>query len=388
MNRISNRIVLFGLVIAVFFLAFLWQYINYYQFFGILFIPWLFSVKGRIRVRWILYFVAILFSAIVGVSPVESLKWFYMFVLITLYSAAVKKTQGYRHLVLDAFFYCSIFHCFFILLQYFNPTLAIIFIKALVPPEVAETSSIGAYLTSGVCTGVAGEAAFAMLYSSYVFFYGFIKYVSGKKKKYTPFILLGLVCVLLNGKRIAIVINVVTAFVSYYLLIKSSKRQTGNVLTIGIVLAIIIGIIAYTDLGSIIIEKNSELAESGDITNGRADLNAHMLKIFEGNPIFGIGPFCTSMYVGEFLGHNIYMTTLSENGLIGFICLCMLLLLNIRDSFKRFKCGDHSVYMYVSIYIQIFFIVYGFTGNPLYGSQFLITYIIFSINENRNTYLS
>ena len=113
-----------------------------------------------------------------------------------------------------------------------------------------------------------------------------------------------------------------------------------------------------------------------------------MLRIFEGNPILGIGPFCTSLYAGEFLGHNIYLTTLSENGLIGLICLSVLLLLNIKDSFTRFKSGDHSVYMYVSIYIQIFFILYGFTGNPLYGSQFLITYIIFSINENRNSNLS
>lgn len=388
MNQVGNKIVLFGLIIAVFFLAFFWRYINYYQFLGLLFVPWFFSAKGVVKKRWILYFIAILFSSIVGVNPVESLKWFYMFVLITLYSAAVKKTYGYRHIILDAFFYCSIFHCFFIMLQYFNPALATIFIKALVPPDVAESSSIGAYLISGVCTGIAGEAAFAMLYSSYVFFYGFIKYVSEKKKIYIVFILLGLVCILLNGKRIAIVINAVTAFVSYYLLIRSSKRQAGNLVTIGIVLAIIIGIATYTDLGSIIMEKNSELAESGDITNGRADLNAHMLRIFEGNPILGIGPFCTSLYAGEFLGHNIYLTTLSENGLIGLICLSALLLLNIKDSFTRFKSGDHSVYMYVSIYIQIFFILYGFTGNPLYGSQFLITYIIFSINENRNSNLS
>lgn len=388
MNQVGNKIVLFGLIIAVFFLAFFWRYINYYQFLGLLFVPWFFSAKGVVKKRWILYFIAILFSSIVGVNPVESLKWFYMFVLITLYSAAVKKTYGYRHIILDAFFYCSIFHCFFIMLQYFNPALTTIFIKALVPPDVAESSSIGAYLISGVCTGIAGEAAFAMLYSSYVFFYGFIKYVSEKKKIYIVFILLGLVCILLNGKRIAIVINAVTAFVSYYLLIRSSKRQAGNLVTIGIVLAIIISIATYTDLGSIIMEKNSELAESGDITNGRADLNAHMLRIFEGNPILGIGPFCTSLYAGEFLGHNIYLTTLSENGLIGLICLSVLLLLNIKDSFTRFKSGDHSVYMYVSIYIQIFFILYGFTGNPLYGSQFLITYIIFSINENRNSNLS
>ena len=379
-----NKIVLFGLIIAVFFLSFLWRYINYYQFFGLLLLPWMFSIKGSLSKRWVLYSFTILFAAIVGFNVVESLKWFYMFVLITLYSTAAKETVGYRHIILESFFYCSIFHCFFIMLQYLKPEAAVIFIKILVPPEVAEISSIGAYLNSGVCTGVAGEAAFAMLYSSYVFFYGFIKYVSEKKKIYIPFILLGLVCILLNGKRIAIVINAVTAFVSYYLLIKSSKKQVSNILTIGIVLAIIIGIVTYTDLGYIIMEKNSELAESGDLTNGRANLNAHMLKIFEDNPIAGIGPFCTSMYAGEFLGHNIYLTTLSENGIIGFLGLSILLLLNLRDSFKKFRSGDHSIYLYVSIYIQIFFIIYGFTGNPLYGSQFLITYILFSINENRN----
>lgn len=383
-----NRLVLLGLIFTVFFLSFLWRYINYYQFLGVLIVPWLLSVKGQIRKRWIFYSIAILFSSVVGISMSESFKWFYMFTLITIYCSTAKKCPNFRNIVLNSFFYFSVFHCFFIILQYFNPSSASIFIKALVPPDVAEISSIGAYVNSGVCTGVAGEAAFAMLYSSYVFFYGFIKYISEKKNVYLPFILLGLVCILLNGKRIAVIINVVSAFISYFLLIKSSRRQIGNILTILIVLGIIIGILTYTDLGSIIMEKNSELAESGDVTNGRADLNERMFAIFRNYPIFGIGPFCTAKYVGAFLGHNIYLTTLSENGIVGLICLSTVLILNIFDSFRRFCYGDHSIYMYVSIYIQIFFILYGLTGNPLYGPQFLITYILFSINENRYSNLS
>ena len=131
-------------------------------------------------------------------------------------------------------------------------------------------------------------------------------------------------------------------------------------------------------------EKNTQLAESGDLSNGRADLNNQMLSIFKDHPMFGIGPFCTSFYAGEYLGHNIYLTTLSENGILGFLCLVVLLFLNLKDTYCRFKDGDTSIYMYISIYIQIFFIIYGLTGNPLYGPQFLITYILFAINENRN----
>ena len=81
------------------------------------------------------------------------------------------------------------------ILQYVNFPVALIFIQALVPPDVVEVSSIGLYQSSGVCTGIAGEGSFAMLYSSYVFFYGFIKYLSYKNKWYILFIFLGLVCV-------------------------------------------------------------------------------------------------------------------------------------------------------------------------------------------------
>lgn len=386
MNLKYNKILLYGLLFAVFFLAFFWRFLNYYIFLGLLLIPWIVSnnKKVRLQARWIFYFIAIILSVIVSVNAIESFKWFYMIVLITLIASAGKNINQYRKILLKYFFYGSIFHCFFILLQYVNYPVALIFIKALVPPDVAETSSIGAFINFGVCTGVAGEAAFAMLYSSYVFFYGFIKYISCKNNWYIPFILLGLICILLNGKRIAIVINVFTAFISYFMLIRSSNKQGNSIVTILVVIALVIGIVAYTDLGTILMEKNTQLAESGDLSNGRADLNNQMLSIFKDHPMFGIGPFCTSFYAGEYLGHNIYLTTLSENGILGFLCLVVLLFLNLKDTYCRFKDGDTSIYMYISIYIQIFFIIYGLTGNPLYGPQFLITYILFAINENRN----
>lgn len=289
--------------------------------------------------------------------------------------------------MLKWFFRLSFLHTIVVLLQYLVPNIINPIIAVTVTGEVAERA-IQANILGGVCTGFAGEASFAMLYTSITFFLGFLYYLVENKKTYLIFVILGLVCTFLTAKRIAIAINVLAVITCYVLLINSNRiNKKSNLIAVLFLLFVGVAVLNYTNLADMFTQKNEILLESGDITNGRAELNARMIQIFQDHMIFGIGPFCTLEYTGEYLGHNIYLTTLSESGIIGFVALVVLLLLNFRDTMQRFRAGDDSVYMYVSLYIQLFFIIYGFTGNPLYGTQFLATYILFAINENRNRYI-
>lgn len=386
-----SRLLLYGLIFVVFFASFLYRFVNFYHCMTLLLVLFCFFLGTggciRMQARWVFYIIAVVLASIVGVDFGESFKYIYLFFSITIVTAAAKTCPDYRKVMMRLFYIFSFFHSLLILAQYIAPTQFTPLIIAFVPPEVAERAIL-ANVNGGVCTGLAGESAFAMLYSSITFYFGFIKYLNEKKKKYILAFVIGLITTLLTGKRIAVAINVVAGFVTYLMTMKSRQKSAINNTLIMMFFVIVIGsVLIYTDLGHILLEKNEILAESGDITNGRAELNNRMLQIFKDNMFFGIGPFCTTKYSGEYLGHNIYLTTLSENGLIGFLFLVVILLLNFIDSLRRFKSGDDSTYMYMSIFVQLFFIIYGFTGNPLYGTQFLTTYMLFSYNENRNTYI-
>lgn len=389
--RSCSKLILYGLIALVFIVAFFSRYINYYQAISVLSIPFLFALTQGLNVelgkRWYFYFVAITTTGLFGLNLGESTKFIFLFISIAVLSAAAKKEKDYRGIMMKWFFGLSVLHTVVVLLQYFMPNTINPIIAVMVSGEVAERA-IQANMLGGVCTGFAGEASFAMLYTSITFFLGFLYYLVENKKIYLIFVIVGLICTLLTAKRIAIAINVLAVVSGYVLLVKSKRiKQKNSLFSILFLLFVGIAVLSYTNLAEMFTQKNEMLLESGDLSNGRAELNAKMIQIFQDHMILGIGPYCTTQYTGEYLGHNIYLTTLSECGILGFIALVVLLLLNFKDTLLRFLKGDNSIYMYTSLYIQLFFIIYGFTGNPLYGTQFLATYILFAINENRSRYI-
>lgn len=386
-----SKLILYGLIFLVFIVSFLGRYINFYQAIALLFLPLIGALMQGLNIgigkRWIFFFFAIFISGLLGLNVGESFKFLFLFVSLTILSASAKNVSDYRSIMMKWFFWLSVLHTIAVLLQYFIPNIINPIIAVTVTGEVAKRA-IQANILGGVCTGFAGEASFAMLYTSITFFLGFLYYLVENKKTYLIFVILGLVCTFLTAKRIAIAINVLAVIACYVLLINSNRiKKKSNLIAVLFLLFVGVAVLNYTNLTDMFTQKNEILLESGDISNGRAELNARMIQIFQDNMIFGIGPYCTTQYTGEYLGHNIYLTTLSESGIIGFVALIALLLLNFRDTMQRFRAGDDSVYMYVSLYIQLFFIIYGFTGNPLYDTQFLTTYILFAINENRNRYI-
>ena len=102
------------------------------------------------------------------------------------------------------------------------------------------------------------------------------------------------------------------------------------------------------------------------------------MRIFKEHPIIGIGPLATYSYTGMYLGHNIYVQELEEMGLIGFCGLTYMLIFNLRRKTQMIREGAREDADYFCVYVQLFFIIYGFFGNPLFSYMFLIPYILFS----------
>ena len=118
--------------------------------------------------------------------------------------------------------------------------------------------------------------------------------------------------------------------------------------------------------------------DNGDISNGRFFLFEEMFKIFVSRPITGIGPLSTFSYYNDYLGHNVYLQVLCEMGVIGFIALLYMLISGLKYRINVLKRKNATDFDFLALFIQLFIIIYGFFGNPIFSYVFIIPYILFS----------
>ena len=107
--------------------------------------------------------------------------------------------------------------------------------------------------------------------------------------------------------------------------------------------------------------------------------------MFLQNPLIGLGygsytTFCASNgFEWNYMAHNIYVQLLGEVGIIGFIIFITFFVNDIIKTIKSIKkeCNEQNLQLlYFSLFMQIVFLLYGLTGNPLYFPQQMMVYII------------
>lgn len=153
----------------------------------------------------------------------------------------------------------------------------------------------------------------------------------------------------------------------------------------------------------------SRFAFSGDNLNdfssGRIEFFwIYAIEMFLDSPILGHG--WRSFKYGD-IGtlnandaHNIYLQLLAEVGLVGFALVMFFIIRTLLTTYKAIR--DHEVkaclsdksmsILKMSFAYQIFFILYGFTGNPLYDIQCYYPYILCcaighsAANKTRNSH--
>ena len=104
--------------------------------------------------------------------------------------------------------------------------------------------------------------------------------------------------------------------------------------------------------------------------------------LFKQKPILGWGPgvFTNLFGMGN---HNVYLQLLSENGLVGFTLFVSMLLFNLSTTLRKLKFNiknncflQNNTYLFFSLYVQVFYLIYGMIGNPLNDGFILIIYLI------------
>lgn len=212
------------------------------------------------------------------------------------------------------------------------------------------------------------------------------------------FLVLG--ALLLIGKRAHLVFSVAAAFGVYWF---CNDREKINrfikligVLIVGSILIVII--INQIPALSNTFNRFVETANSGDFLMSRGKFYSEAFIQFKRSPLLGCG-WRTMMNILDHDVHNIYIQILSETGIVGFVFFGGLFVYGIRIAIKTLKYTGVSktilsdsdrLLIYFSSYYMFFFILYGFTGNPLYDEQpfyiFMVAYgILMHYEKNVRT---
>lgn len=193
-----------------------------------------------------------------------------------------------------------------------------------------------------------------------------------KKIFFWGILLMLIVGVFLTGKRSHSAMAVVIPLIIYLLSIRNVARS---------IVAIIFAGILVVAIGAFFIEHSVEYSDSlllrrfvssvenyqsgNDISSGRSELGKEALKM--SGSLFGIG-------VGQFklrskLGmdaHQTYYQVLCEQGILGFILFIVPIVYCLIKTIKMLRCyKGKSEMLKLSLFWQMYFILYSFTGNTM-----------------------
>lgn len=304
----------------------------------------------------------------------------YMIGLILLYTYYKKGGAGI-YTVKGLVIFGTIF-AFFTFWFYFKPS---IYVSVIVPKlstylqdtavSMVRTNRFpgltGHYSTNGIYLSM-GFGAMTALYLS-----------NPRQLRKKGFVLLSLVltlgALLLIGKRAHLVFSVASAFGLYWLYnAENRKNRFVKIVSVFVIVSILFVIFVnqIPELANTF-NRFTETAESGDFLMSRGTFYVEALSQFRLHPFIGCG-WRTLMDVMNHDAHNIYIQLLAETGIIGFVLYSALLIFGIYMSVfllrkvstgkLKLKRNDLTMLLFSAFYI-FFFILYGFTGNPLYDEQ-------------------
>lgn len=242
------------------------------------------------------------------------------------------------------------------------------------------------YSQNGVYLAIATGVAFCVLICN-----------KNKKIKHTCFLITSTIALLLTGKRGPLMFCIVAILVVYFTFL--SNKPLSRWLKMGMVLVIglILGVILVDYIPSIANTLSRFTTYGTDITNGRIELYEFAWKWFKENPILGIGwggysHRINTTFIGAIYGrdsnmyaHNVYLQLLCDVGIVGFMIFIIPMILTIKKTYKLLKLSrkrkimlntDEECILSISFFMQLFFLMYCFTGNPLYDYMTLFPYML------------
>ncbi len=206
------------------------------------------------------------------------------------------------------------------------------------------------------------------------------------KKWFVPIAAILIFGLFLTGKRGPFIFLVASILIIYFY---EGPVQTRVIRVMQILLIILAVYAALSLLTSVTNNKGiqrifgsvQELATTRSVEDeGREQLRDKALEYFKKNPVWGIGWYnYKNLYrLRRTHVHNIYLQLLCETGIVGFLIFLSFFVTVLIQTLKKIKMSNRETnecsWLMFSLFMQIYFLLYGITGNPLYDIEETILY--------------
>lgn len=225
-----------------------------------------------------------------------------------------------------------------------------------------------------------GVTAIILLYCEGSILYAYDR----NRKNYFVYIVLIVLFILLSGKRTITILAILLPLIIFIVDNNIDRKKLFNIILALIVLLLIL----YFFLINVNLFIDSKILgrfattiidiENGiDASSNRVNLYNEAFNMLNTNKAFGIGlgqfklhsAFSTDV-------HNTYLQILCEQGIVGFVLYIVPLALNLFYTIHINKQYDYYNNKF-SLFIQLFIVLYGITGNVMVNE---ICYIIYFIS--------
>lgn len=300
--------------------------------------------------------------------------------IITIFLAIIdkKNINEYSTIVENFWYWFGLTNLLFTIFFYVNPNMYISTIYPMAGKQYQE-NLLYCY-QQGYQTGITLHYSTNGMYLALFSGAAFVKFLSSKKRHILYFLvfILGIWGILLTAKRAHFAFSLIAVFIVYYLY---SNKHTRFLKTIGIVImTIVIWSIAANYVPQIAeIAKRFDSAFSGQDNpmEERMFLRLYAIRLFRNSPIIGHGwnsyKYLAEKNLGVYIaGHNVYLQLLAETGVIGFaVFLIYFIYIGYLATghvpiIERSNYKDILKISQFLLFFFVYFILYCFTGNPLY----------------------
>lgn len=240
------------------------------------------------------------------------------------------------------------------------------------------------YMRFGIYSGFTYQTAVNALYLSIGIGSTFCSLLYEKKGKIWKISLIAIeiICIMLASKRGHLIFSTLALLVVAYYSGSRGKRSRNILIAAFVVFAIFV--VSYATIPAVGYFFDRITNTGGDITNGRSIYYKEAFELFKEHPLFGIGwegfRYTYKRYTDV---HNIYLQLLCETGLIGtgvfmaaFISMIVLTVKKINILTVKAKKSFNRYLLLFALFCQVFFLLYGFTGNPLYDYYVVAVYFL------------
>ena len=281
--------------------------------------------------------------------------------------------------------YCYIFssiHIVGTLLMNFFPDIAININSKILSASQFEQNLLqhNQGLNAGICDIYGINAFYVLIFCgismSRLFF-------ATKKKTINAILfIIGVISLILVGKRGALLCFAVTCCICFILAFDkmSLKKRLLIILGVGFMFYSILFLMQKIPATQILFTRLEQSSTVAGMMSGREILYQRSIDTFNKHYLFGVG--IKGIYgLYEQDGHNIYLQLLAEAGILGapimfaFFVISLISTIKYYSSSVKSNINKHKLILF-SVFYQISFLIYGLTENSFYLESILLLYLL------------